>query len=666
MTLLVYLIKTLLISGLLLGYYWFFLRNKSFHLYNRFLLLGIPVISFVLPCLRLTLPNFWKQSADSPIHLLGVANGTLEEAVTIYARQGFWNSLPWESICIIIGLLVSLSLFFRFYRSLRYLHILRKSNPHQELHGAEIYFVRLEGTPFSFFNSIFWNEEQELSSRQGQQIFRHELYHVRHKHSLDILLLEMARIVCWFNPFFHLIRREIQTIHEFLADAYAAPETDELEYAELLLTSSVHAKSVPITHPFFQNQIKRRIAMITTHKKIKPGLLGRMMVLPVVALLLGLFAFKLQNRPALLLLSSNTIRVVVDAGHGGAESGALANGISEKNINLQIAKKMQQMAKDYNIDVIMTRENDEIPGHAGNLHDDLAYRAALPAKEHADLFVSIHTNGDDGSNAPSGFQIYIPGNTSKVYSGSVKLGSSITGFIGKDYAIAPELKQRNNGILILSQASVPAVLILCGNINKKPDFDFITDDKNQDKIARDILEGIREYSLKTTDYLENPSGPVDTLSREALDKVAPNTIESMNVDKKNNQIYIKFRNGKEAIIIITDEMRKAMDSAAAFKKVEIEAAYPGGPSAWQNYLMHSLKYPEEAVSYQIQGDVPVQFIVETDGSLTHIHAESGPQQLRAESERVVRESGKWIPARNHGKIVRSYRIQPIDFRLKSS
>src|SRR6185437_12776195 len=140
-----------------------------------------------------------------------------------------------------------------------------------------------------------------------------------------------------------------------------------------------------------------------------------------------------------------------------------ANGILEKDINLQIAKKIQELAKDYQVEVFMTREADEVPGRFKSLAEDLHYRAALAAKENADLFVSIHINLNAiKDHHDSGFEIYVPKNTSNVYPGSVKLGSSISEFIQKDYSIAPELKQREVGVLVLDKATVPAVLIECG------------------------------------------------------------------------------------------------------------------------------------------------------------------------------------------------------------
>ncbi|MFI5124605.1 MAG: TonB family protein [Chitinophagales bacterium] len=671
MSIILYLIKTILISGLLLGYYWLFLRNKTFHRYNRWFLLGIPVVSLVLPGLHLTLSDFWKESeVKNPIHLLGVANGSLEDVVTVYARHGFWKNFPWESAFLFIALIISFFFFIRLYRSLLRLRFLRRNSPFREMQGTRIYFVNGEGTPFSFFKSIFWNKEQELDNPHGRQILRHELYHVRHRHSLDILFLESIRTLFWFNPFIHMIRLEIQAIHEFAADEFASSETDKLEYAKMLLINNFRSNNFSITHPIFQNQIKRRIAMITRNKKIKSGLLGRMMILPVFVLLLGLFAFKLQNHSLLSPAKTKTIRVVIDAGHGGVHPGAQANGILEKDINLQIAKKIQQLAKDYQVEVIMTRENDEVPGQFNNLRDDLLYRAALPAKENADLFISIHTNMNEKNNhnPNSGFEIYVPETTNTVYSRSVKLGSSISEFIHKDYSIAPELKQTATGALILNRATVPAVFIECGFIDNKTDRDFIMNDKNQEKIARDILKGILVYSLESTAYLYG-SAPVDTLTKEAMDKLDPGSIASMTVLK--SLIYIKFKNGSESIVKITDDMRKSwkdLDNTnqtdPTFTKVEVEAEYPGGVPAWSKYVMQNVKYPDAALKKETQGTVLVQFVVEKDGAVSNITVISGPEALKAESIRLIRDGGKWKPAKQNGHVVRSYHRQPIHYKLE--
>jgi N-acetylmuramoyl-L-alanine amidase len=304
-----------------------------------------------------------------------------------------------------------------------------------------------------------------------------------------------------------------------------------------------------------------------TNKKCRSGLLGRLMILPLVLLLTGLFAFRFQGRSLHGILASKTIRVVVDAGHGGSFPGVIINGVEEKDLNLQIARKIRQLSKDYGIDVIMTREDDANTGSL--LEEDLKYRAALAARENADLFISIHINGGTapGVKPVPGFEIYLPDKSNPVYSGSVKLGSSITEYVGQDYTIAPELRQYSKGILVLREATVPAILITCGNLDIQSDRDFITNENNQNKIARDILEGIRRYGSDNSSFQSSPAAAdtivlrTDTITLEALKQRDPNTIYSINVDKSRNRIFVRFKNGARSIVLVTQEMQMQLDSS---------------------------------------------------------------------------------------------------------
>ena len=88
MNILIYLIKTIFISGSLLAYYWLFLRNRPFHRFNRLFLLGLPFFSLIIPLFHFGLPAFLNQNkVSSSFPLLGVGRGTLEEAVTIYGGR---------------------------------------------------------------------------------------------------------------------------------------------------------------------------------------------------------------------------------------------------------------------------------------------------------------------------------------------------------------------------------------------------------------------------------------------------------------------------------------------------------------------------------------------------------------------------------------------------
>ena len=116
-----------------------------------------------------------------------------------------------------------------------------------------------------------------------------------------------------------------------------------------------------------------------------------------------------------------------------------------------------------------------------------------------------------------------------------------------------------------------------------------------------------------------------------------------------------------ATFILSDT---APDTSKIYTKVEIESSYPGGDAAWIDYLNKNLHYPDDAVNNEIQGDVIVQFIVDVDGKISDVKAISGPVELRIESIRVVKHSGKWLPAFQDGKYVKSYKRQPIKFRVE--
>ena len=107
------------------------------------------------------------------------------------------------------------------------------------------------------------------------------------------------------------------------------------------------------------------------------------------------------------------------------------------------------------------------------------------------------------------------------------------------------------------------------------------------------------------------------------------------------------------------------DYDKTFTKVEIESEFPGGTSAWMRYLNKSLRYPQEAIDNEVQGNVIVQFIVDKEGNVSDVEAVSGPSELRDEAVRVIKKSGKWTPAVQNGRQVKSYKKQPIVFRLES-
>ncbi|MBO9566832.1 MAG: hypothetical protein J7621_28930 [Niastella sp.] len=304
MNILLYFLKVILCSGILFGYYHLFLRNKRFHHYNRFYLLGALVLSLVLPLFKIPVFNedsgtlnqvVYRTAQVMTVSPVVAQSSPAQEASTLFTP----GNLVWAVYGV--GILV---LLFMLGRSLGYIRKISQRYPFERVNdprkaGQVLRFYQTQepGTPFSFFRSIFWNDALNFNSQQGQQIFRHELFHVQQKHTIDILLAEIITMLCWFNPFFYLIKKELKAIHEFLADQYAASGSNRYQYAELLVEQVMASRAASLAHPFFQHQLKRRITMITQLNQTKYGYWSRVMVLPLsVTLFFSLSLYAGENK----------------------------------------------------------------------------------------------------------------------------------------------------------------------------------------------------------------------------------------------------------------------------------------------------------------------------------------------------------------------------------
>jgi N-acetylmuramoyl-L-alanine amidase len=490
-----YLLKVILVSGVLYVYYHWNLRNRLYHQFNRCFLLGIPLLSLALPFIHLPLPAFiWPARQNIPLlpDLHTVTDGDWKETDAAIATH-MSSTLPsWQLLVTGAYLLVFVTLLYFFFRQLRYIQRLTKRYPEERLGNIRFFTTDEPGTPFSFLNRIFWNHHLDPDNAISRQIFRHELNHVRQLHSVDLLLLRILTALCWVNPFFHLIYREIRAVHEFLADNDAVSEGDKYQYAEALVWQTVKTPSVPLLHPFFQSPVKRRINMIIQGKNTRATFISRAMILPLLFLLLCAFGTKHRAHPP-ISASDKPLTIVIDAGHGGIDPGGInKDGVAEKNINLSIAEKIKSLSSEYNVRVLMTRETDELAGGKSSKRESLEYRAQMANDSKADAFISIHTEVDAPEHV-KGFNIFVAEDNAH-YPQCVQLGSALIETLKKSYPTETALKKRKEHIYVLGSTDMPAVLVQCGNINDEKDLAFIRNEDNQTKVARDILAGIRNYA----------------------------------------------------------------------------------------------------------------------------------------------------------------------------
>jgi TonB-dependent SusC/RagA subfamily outer membrane receptor len=284
-----YFLQVVICSGLMTGYYWLVLRNKRFHQYNRFYLLAITLLAWIVPLVKIE----WNhQRAEDDMQLMQLLamlannNAKLEQTVAS-------NTIDWKNIAV-VGLycLVTATLLFIMFRALFRIYRLLKTNSCKNVGDVYLILTRADGTPFSFFRYIFWNEEIDLRSEAGKQIMKHELTHVQQKHSIDKIFIQLVLVAGWFNPFFWIIRREMEMIHEFIADKKAVDNGDTASLAQMLLTAAYPQQKFALTHPFFFSPIKRRLEMLANNSKPRFSYIRRLVVLPLLAIVIVLFAFR--------------------------------------------------------------------------------------------------------------------------------------------------------------------------------------------------------------------------------------------------------------------------------------------------------------------------------------------------------------------------------------
>ncbi|HXD77203.1 MAG TPA: N-acetylmuramoyl-L-alanine amidase [Puia sp.] len=488
--LLPYLLRMLLVSGLFYGYYWLFLRDKVFHQYNRFYLLGASIAAMILPLIRVQLPAAIPPIGGAPALVLhAIATGNWNEAAGPYGVAVNPGAGPRSAVMLVACLycLVAFISLLAFLLQLSHIRRLPGKYPVERLGPIDFYMTREPGTPFSFLHRLFWNAEIDIDSPRGRQIFLHELSHIRERHTLDLLWLRTVMIFFWINPFFYLTYREIRTIHEYLADRHAASGADRYDYAEMLLWQTITDGSLSLLHPFFQSSIKRRITMLTRFQVTKPGCISRLIALPLTFLLLCAFAARKPQTGGPALFT-----VIIDAGHGGADNGAVWGDTKEKDLNLALALAVRRLAPQYHINAVLTRKSDELAGGHLTIRQSLEYRVTMARDSKADLFVSLHVNNSGGGKPGHGFEAFVSPENAHLAE-SDKLASALIDAVKPSFAADDVLHHPTGRVYVLREAAMPAVLLECGSIDNPADLAFIRDTRNQEQIARDILQGIQRY-----------------------------------------------------------------------------------------------------------------------------------------------------------------------------
>ncbi len=198
--------------------------------------------------------------------------------------------------------------------------------------------------------------------------------------------------------------------------------------------------------------------------------------------------------------------VVVDAGHGGFDGGAIGlDGVIEKDLNLAIALRLREILRIYGIETVMTREDDTTreddptASYSKRKGSDTRNRAALAeaAGENV-LFVSIHQNKYEGASS-FGAQIFYGTEHEESQAIAEHLQACLISQLQpENYRV---VKRGSDSIYLLTHLHCPAVLIECGFLSNRGDVDKLTDETYQDQLAFVIANGILQY------YAQEPDAP---------------------------------------------------------------------------------------------------------------------------------------------------------------
>ena len=293
-TFLVYILKSAVCLAMFYLFYRLLLSKETFHRFNRMALLGVMLLSCLLPLVKVTVEQ------ASPVNAQVMS---MEDLLLMYQ----WNSeavveegsrpFHWQEGLVLVYFV---GLFFVIVRHLwslgRMLYLIRHSRCKRLDNGIRLVVHRRKLAPFSWMRYIVISETDLKES--GHHILVHEMAHIHHHHSWDLLLTEACAWLQWFNPAIWLLKQELQNIHEYEADEEVLRQgINAKEYQMLLIKKAVGARLYSIANSFNHSSLKKRITMMI-RKKSNPWARAKYLyVLPLAAVTVAAFARPEISKP---------------------------------------------------------------------------------------------------------------------------------------------------------------------------------------------------------------------------------------------------------------------------------------------------------------------------------------------------------------------------------
>jgi TonB-dependent SusC/RagA subfamily outer membrane receptor len=632
-TIILYILKTTLVAGILLAYYWMALRDKKFHYYNRFYLLCASAMSLLIPLL-----NFNLFTVEEPV-LYGSNQIIKFVLTTTNSRPGI--HLDWTDYVLLTASTITIILIGLLLMHIIKIQLLKKKYEVTKMEGFDFINTKDENAPFSFLNNLFWKQSISLQDEGGQQIFKHELTHIKQKHTWDRIYCQIVASIFWMNPFNWVIQNELVAIHEFIADEEAVGNSNVHAFAQMLLQTHYGNHFLKPTHSFFYSTIKRRLAMLTQTSNPKYSYLRRVMLLPLLVITISLVSIKVHAREKiekkveaikenLISFVADTtkptiINIKADTVNQQNKPVYFVDGvkITEVEMNAISADKIKSVNVLKGDKALKKYPNEGKNGVIEIVLKDIERKDQTPNKDWSNISASQNLNQIKSLELVNGVKVEVKGIIDTAVNNNTPLyvldGSPIKSIVG----ISPtEIESINilkdaasktiygdaakNGVVLITSKKVHA-----GNLqHKTEDVTVIGYTKNGDK------------SEPTTVFFHPP------------------TIQK-NVESKQNNEPI-------------------------FYTAQKPAQFPGGGEGWIRYLGKNLNRDIPVLSGAPVGQYKVilSFIVTSNGDIKDVTAVTNPGYgTAAEAIRIIEKGPKWIPAEQNGKKVNYFITQSIAFKV---
>ncbi|WP_461787928.1 M56 family metallopeptidase [Pedobacter sp.] len=273
-----YLLEANLYLAVFYFMYKLLLQRSTFYNSNRYFLVFSIAAAFTIPLIQLGFlkPQLLLQtetiSYEMPLETLEIS--VIAKPPTLTAQDYIFYGYLLLAMFLGLKFMISISKIVKIYLN----------SKKRKLNDYTLVELRSEHTAFSFFNILFIHP----TMAKNDAVLRHEIVHIREKHSWDILLLELLKICCWFNPIVYLMKKDVTLLHEYIADEKTTDANiTKHEYAMFLIENSMAAYSSSLVNQLFnQSILKSRINMLNKKKTANWARLKYLLAIPLGAGLL--------------------------------------------------------------------------------------------------------------------------------------------------------------------------------------------------------------------------------------------------------------------------------------------------------------------------------------------------------------------------------------------